>query len=80
MSENEQQSQTNDKQQGTVITYLRCGGTVNNQMKTFVKLMNIWHSYGQKSRLCRALSSCGGEAHHLACNVFKYSPILEIFH
>ena len=48
-------------------------------MKTFVKLMNIWHSYGQKSRLCRALSSCGGEVHLLACNVFKYSPILEVF-
>ena len=38
MSENERQSQTNavinDKLQGTVVTYLRCGGVVNNQIKS----------------------------------------------
>ena len=38
MSENDRQSQTNavinDKLQGTVVTYLRCGGIVNNQIKT----------------------------------------------
>ena len=37
MSENERRSQTNavfnDKLQGTVVTYLRCGGVVNNQIK-----------------------------------------------
>jgi len=37
MSENERQSQTNavinDKLQGTVVTYLSCGGVVNNQIK-----------------------------------------------
>ena len=39
MSENDRQSQTpsalmNRKLQGTVVTYLRCGGIVNNQIKT----------------------------------------------
>jgi len=37
MSENERQSQTNavinNKLQGTVVTYLRCGGISNNQIK-----------------------------------------------
>jgi len=37
MSENERQSQTNavinDELQGTVVTYLRCGEIVNNQIK-----------------------------------------------
>jgi len=37
MSENERRSQTtvviNDKLQGTVVTYLRCGGIVSNQIK-----------------------------------------------
>ena len=36
MSENERQSQTNavlkDKLQDTLVTYLRCGGIVNNQI------------------------------------------------
>ena len=37
MSENERKSQANaainDKLQGTVVTYLGCGGIVNNQIK-----------------------------------------------
>jgi len=71
MSENERQSQTNavvnDKLQGTVVTDLRCGGIFNKQIKkglllspsvkTILKSVNIWHSYGQSSGLCRALSS-----------------------
>ena len=34
MSENERQSQIKlkDKLQGTLVTYLRCGGIVNNQI------------------------------------------------
>jgi len=36
-SENERQTQTNavinDKLQGTVVTYLRCGGIFNNRIK-----------------------------------------------
>jgi len=60
-SENKRQSQTNavmnDILQGTVVTYLRCGGIVNNQIKInlllslqvkFVKSVNISHSCGQK--------------------------------
>jgi len=56
----ERQLQTNavinDKPQGTVVTYLRCGGIFNNQIKRFLllsllgkllKSVNIWHSYGQ---------------------------------
>ena len=51
----------NDKLQGTVDTYLRCGGIVNNQKKGVLlslpvkklKSANIWQSYGKKV-LCRA--------------------------
>jgi len=48
----------NDKLQGSVATYLRCGGVVNNQIrnglllslsvKFFFKLVNIWQSYEQE--------------------------------
>ena len=48
-----------DKLQGSVATYLRCGGIVNNQMKKglllslewkkFFKSVNIWQSYKQES-------------------------------
>jgi len=43
MSENERQSQTNavinDKLQGTVVTYLRCGGIFNNPIKNGLLLV-----------------------------------------
>jgi len=48
----------NDKLQGIVATYFRCGGVVNNQIKKglllslrveeFLKSVNIWQSYKQK--------------------------------
>ena len=47
----------NDKLQGSVATYLRCGKDVNNQIKKHLllsmwvnlfKLVNIWQSYKQK--------------------------------
>ena len=48
----------NDKLQGIVATYLRCGGVVNNKIKKgsllslrvkkFLKSMNIWQSYKQE--------------------------------
>ena len=48
----------NDKLQGTVATYLMCGGGVNNQIKKglllslrvkyFFKSVKIWQSYKQK--------------------------------
>jgi len=48
-----------DKLQGSVATYLRCGGIVNNQMKKGLllslewkknlKSVNIWQSYKQES-------------------------------
>ena len=61
VSENAWKSQankvTNDKLQGTVVTYLRCGGIVNNQIKAglllclpvkkLLKSLNILHSYGK---------------------------------
>ena len=44
--------------EGSVATYLRCGGVVNNQIKKglllslsvkkFLKLVNIWQSYKQE--------------------------------
>jgi len=57
----------NDKLQGTVVTYLRCGEIISNQIKpclllslpvkTFLKSVNIWQRYGQNGELCLALSS-----------------------
>jgi len=54
---------TNDKLQGNVATYLRCGGVVNNQIKKglllslsakrFYKSVNICQSY-QQERGCLA--------------------------
>ena len=47
----------NDKLQGSVATYLRCGGVVNKQIRTgsllnlsviFFKSVNIWPSYKQE--------------------------------
>jgi len=47
----------NDKLQGTVVTYLKCGEIFNNEIKNglllslsvnFFKSVNIWHSYGQQ--------------------------------
>ena len=48
----------NNKLQGSVAAYLRCGGVVNNQIKKglllslrviiFLKSVNIWQSYMQK--------------------------------
>jgi len=47
----------NDKLQGSVAVYLRCGGVVNNQIKKCLlrsisekklKSTNIWQSYKQK--------------------------------
>jgi len=48
----------NDKLQGSVATYLRCGGGINNQIKKglllslpvnfFFKSVNIWQSYKQE--------------------------------
>jgi len=49
----------NDKLQGSVATYLRCGGLINNQIKKglflslwvkkILKSVNIWQSYKQES-------------------------------
>jgi len=49
----------NEKLQGSVATYLRCGGVVNNQIKKGLllsvrvkknlKSVNIWQSYKQES-------------------------------
>ena len=47
----------NDKLQGDIATYLRCGGVVNNQIKKGLllslwvkklKSVNVWQSYKQK--------------------------------
>jgi len=48
----------NDKLQGFVATYLKCGGVVNNQIKKglllslwvefFFKSVNVWQSYKQE--------------------------------
>jgi len=64
-----------DKLQGNVATYLRCGGVVNNQLKKglllrlsviFFKSVNIWQSYKHERDclmhfLCQARRArCGG--------------------
>jgi len=47
----------NDKLQGNVATYLRCGGVVNNEIKKgllqsvsefLFKSVNIWQTYNQE--------------------------------
>ena len=48
----------NDKLQGSVVTYFRCGGDANNQIKKglllsvwvkkILKSVNIWQSYKQE--------------------------------
>jgi len=47
----------NDKLQGSIATYLKCGGFVNNQIKkslllnlsmAFFKLVNIWKDYKEE--------------------------------
>ena len=40
----------NDKLQGSVATYLKCGGVVNNQIKKkkCLKSLNIWQNYKQE--------------------------------
>ena len=77
----------NDKLQGSVAAYLRCGRVVNNeikkglllslQMKNILKSVNIWQSY-KKERDClvqilRLLAVW--DNHVLACNYAKYSQI-----
>ena len=57
----------NDKLQGSVATYLRCGGVVINQIKkslllnvrvkTFLKSVNIWQSNKQE-RGCLTHFAC----------------------
>ena len=54
----ERKQAVNDKLQGSVAKYLRCGGVVNKQIKTglllslpvkkFLKLVNIWQSYQEE--------------------------------
>ena len=54
----------NDKLQGSVATYLRCGGVVNNQIKKGlllslwvknIKSVNIWQKLQARALLCHAL-------------------------
>jgi len=54
----------NDKLQGSVATYLRCGGVVNNQIKKGlllslwvknIKLVNIWQKLQARALLYHAL-------------------------
>jgi len=60
MSENERQSQTNavtnNKLQGTVVTYLRCDGIVNNKIKKGL-LLSLPVKKIKSVTICRALSS-----------------------
>jgi len=54
----ERKQAVNDKLQGSVAKYLRCGAVVNKQIKTglllslpvknFLKLVNIWQSYQEE--------------------------------
>jgi len=59
----------NNKLQGSVATYLRCGGVVNNQIKKGLllslrvnknlKLVNIWQNLQARAWLSRALCTPG---------------------
>jgi len=64
----------NDQLQGSVATYLRCAGVVNNQInkglllhlsvKHFLKSVNIWQSYKQEG-------CCLKHSVHLATTLLK---------
>ena len=70
----------NNKLQGSVSTYLRCGGVVNNQIKKslllslwvkkFLKSVNVWQSYKQE-RDCLMLFV------HLANTLLKAEKVHE---
>jgi len=80
-----------DKLQGSVATYLRYGGVVNDHIKKGLrvekklKLVNIWQSYKQErgclrhfARLANTLlrdEESARDYHVLACRFAKYSPI-----
>jgi len=81
----------NDKLQGSVATYFRCGGVVNNQIKKGL-LLSAWFFlyrwiFGNIclmhfARLANTLLKDGESArdnHVLACNYARYSPILIFF-
>jgi len=81
-----------DKLQGSVATYLRCGGVVNNQIKNgllmsvrlkfFLKSVNIWQSYKQERRLANTLLKdevSARDSHVFARNFARYSPIIIFF-
>ena len=86
-SENERQSQTdaviNDKLHGAVVACSRCGGTFNNQIKKGLwqnlPEKNVLHSCGQKSGLCRALSSTFSKLHETT-TFFVLTVTLPNFH
>ena len=71
----------NDKLQGSLATYVWCGGVVNNQIKkclllsvceNFFKSVNVWQSYNLQARtwLSRALCS---PSQHTANRRRKYT-------
>ena len=86
----------NDKLQGSVTTYLRCGGIVKNQIKKglllslpvkFLKSMNIWQSHKQEGSclvhflpLAIKLLLSRRKCTFFARNNAKYLPILIFFH
>ena len=74
----------NDKSQGSVAAYLRCGGVVNNQIKKCLlslsekklKSVNIWQSYTQEHdclvHFLRLLAVCWlGNNIHLTANLLR---------
>ena len=82
----------NDKLQGSVATYLRCGGVVNNQIKKGLLLsvrvkifLNRWISGKVTSK--NAIVSCtlpkdeetAWDSRVFACNCADYSQILNFF-
>ena len=85
----------NDKLQGGVAAYLKCGGIVNNQIKKgslwakILKSVNIWQSNKQERdclvHFLRLLAVCWSGAlsardnHSLACHFAKYSAIKIFF-
>ena len=81
----------NDKLQGSVATYLRYSGVVNNhiekglRVEKKLKSVNIWQSYKQErgclmhfARMANTLlkdEESARDYHVLACRFAKYSPI-----
>jgi len=64
----------NDKLQGSVATYFRCGAVVNNQIKKSL-LLSLWVKFAHLANTLLKDEESARDNHVFACNFAKYLPI-----